>query len=53
MFFSLKLYGTPLLGNRLLKLAGMWPRHQVFFETLFQLDQVVVIWKLHREAYGL
>lgn len=47
MFFSLRLRSTSVLGNQLLKLAGLGPRHKVFFETLFQLDQAFSIWKLH------
>lgn len=47
MFFSLRLCSTSVLGNQLLKLAGLRPWHKVFFEILFQLDQVFSIWKLH------
>lgn len=47
VFFSLRLCSTSVLGNQLLKLAGLRPWHKVFFEILFQLDQVFSIWKLH------
>lgn len=46
MFFSLRLCSTSVLGNQLLKLSGLGPWHKVFFEILFQLDQVFSIWKL-------